>query len=79
MPGAGSRHTLPWSLVRTTESVRSDYLQSPRARGASPLASAHLITEGVGRAANSAVVIASVLIFVIDLIAVQITEFLGLI
>ena len=36
-------------------------------------------TEGVGRAANSAVVIASVLIFVIDLIAVQITEFLGLI
>ena len=36
-------------------------------------------TEGVGRAANSAVVIASVLIFVIDLIAVQITEFLELI
>ena len=36
-------------------------------------------TEGVSRAANSAVVIAPILIFVIDLIAVQITEFLGLI
>lgn len=36
-------------------------------------------TEGVGRSANSAVVVASLLIFIIDLIAVQITEFLGLI
>ncbi len=34
-------------------------------------------TEGVGRSANSAVVISSVLIFVIDLIAVQITDVLG--
>ena len=33
-------------------------------------------TEGVGKAANSAVVIASLLIFVLDLIAVQITDFL---
>jgi phospholipid/cholesterol/gamma-HCH transport system permease protein len=31
-------------------------------------------TQGVGKAANSAVVISSVAIFVIDLIAVQITE-----
>jgi phospholipid/cholesterol/gamma-HCH transport system permease protein len=31
-------------------------------------------TEGVGNAANSAVVIASLLIFVIDMIAVQITQ-----
>jgi phospholipid/cholesterol/gamma-HCH transport system permease protein len=31
-------------------------------------------TQGVGRAANSAVVISSVVIFIIDLIAVQITE-----
>lgn len=31
-------------------------------------------TEGVGRAANSGVVISSVLIFIIDLIAVQITD-----
>jgi phospholipid/cholesterol/gamma-HCH transport system permease protein len=36
-------------------------------------------TEGVGRSANSAVVVASLLIFIIDLIAVQITEFMGLI
>ncbi len=36
-------------------------------------------TEGVGKSANSAVVVASLLIFIIDLIAVQITEFLGLI
>jgi len=36
-------------------------------------------TEGVGRSANSAVVVASLLIFVIDLIAVQVTEFFGLI
>lgn len=35
-------------------------------------------TEGVGRAANSAVVVASILIFVIDLMAVQITDLLGL-
>jgi phospholipid/cholesterol/gamma-HCH transport system permease protein len=35
-------------------------------------------TEGVGRSANSAVVVASVLVFVLDLIAVQITTFLGL-
>ena len=36
-------------------------------------------TEGVGRSANSAVVISSLLVFIIDLIAVQITEFLGFI
>lgn len=36
-------------------------------------------TEGVGRSANSAVVVASLLVFIIDLIAVQITEFLGFI
>lgn len=35
-------------------------------------------TEGVGRSANSAVVLASLLIFVIDLIAVQISDLLGL-
>lgn len=35
-------------------------------------------TEGVGRSANSAVVVSSVLIFVIDLLAVQITDVLGL-
>lgn len=35
-------------------------------------------TEGVGRSANSAVVIASLLVFIIDLIAVQITDLLGL-
>jgi len=35
-------------------------------------------TEGVGRSANSAVVVASLLIFIIDLIAVQITDLLGL-
>jgi phospholipid/cholesterol/gamma-HCH transport system permease protein len=34
-------------------------------------------TRGVGNAANSAVVLASVLIFIIDLLAVQITELLG--
>ena len=34
-------------------------------------------TEGVGRAAHSAVVLASLLVFVLDLIAVQITEILG--
>ena len=35
-------------------------------------------TEGVGIAANSAVVLSSVMIFVIDLLAVQITDVLGL-
>lgn len=34
-------------------------------------------TEGVGRSATSAVVVASLLVFVIDLIAVQITDLLG--
>ncbi|MEO8591011.1 MAG: ABC transporter permease, partial [Flavobacteriales bacterium] len=34
-------------------------------------------TEGVGRAAHSAVVVASLLIFVLDLIAVQVTDILG--
>lgn len=35
-------------------------------------------TEGVGRSANSAVVVSSILIFIIDLLAVQITDILGL-
>lgn len=35
-------------------------------------------TEGVGRSANSAVVVASLLVFIIDLIAVQVTDILGL-
>ena len=35
-------------------------------------------TRGVGNAANSGVVLSSVLIFIIDLLAVQITEMLGL-
>jgi len=35
-------------------------------------------TRGVGNAANSAVVLASIFIFIIDLLAVQITELLGL-
>jgi phospholipid/cholesterol/gamma-HCH transport system permease protein len=35
-------------------------------------------TEGVGRSANSAVVVASILVFVIDLISVQITDLMGL-
>jgi phospholipid/cholesterol/gamma-HCH transport system permease protein len=35
-------------------------------------------TEGVGRSANSAVVLASLLIFIIDLVAVQISDLLGL-
>lgn len=35
-------------------------------------------TEGVGRSANSAVVVASVVIFLIDLLAVQATDALGL-
>ena len=34
-------------------------------------------TEGVGRSANSSVVIGSLLVFIIDLVAVQITEFFG--
>jgi phospholipid/cholesterol/gamma-HCH transport system permease protein len=34
-------------------------------------------TEGVGRSANSAVVVSSVIIFVIDLLAVQVTDVLG--
>ncbi len=36
-------------------------------------------TEGVGQSANSAVVLASLLVFIIDLVAVQITEFFGFI
>jgi phospholipid/cholesterol/gamma-HCH transport system permease protein len=35
-------------------------------------------TEGVGRSANTAVVVASLLIFIIDLIAVQVSDLLGL-
>ncbi|MCF8239285.1 MAG: ABC transporter permease [Saprospiraceae bacterium] len=35
-------------------------------------------TEGVGLAANSAVVVASLMVFIIDLLAVQITDLLGL-
>ncbi|HEY0654389.1 MAG TPA: ABC transporter permease [Chryseosolibacter sp.] len=35
-------------------------------------------TEGVGRSANSAVVVSSLLVFIVDLIAVQITDLLGL-
>jgi phospholipid/cholesterol/gamma-HCH transport system permease protein len=35
-------------------------------------------TEGVGRSANSAVVVSSLLVFIIDLIAVQISDLLGL-
>lgn len=35
-------------------------------------------TEGVGRSANSAVVISSVLVFIIDLLAVQITDVIGI-
>jgi len=34
-------------------------------------------TEGVGQSANSAVVVASLLVFILDLIAVQITAFFG--
>ncbi len=34
-------------------------------------------TEGVGRSANSAVVVSSIMIFVIDLLVVQITDVLG--
>lgn len=35
-------------------------------------------TEGVGRSANSAVVVSSVIIFIIDLLAVQVIDVLGL-
>lgn len=35
-------------------------------------------TEGVGRAANSAVVLSSLVIFIIDLLVVQITDLLGI-
>lgn len=35
-------------------------------------------TEGVGRSANSAVVVASLMVFIIDLIAVQIIDILGM-
>ena len=35
-------------------------------------------TEGVGRSANSAVVVSSIMIFIIDLLAVQVTDVLGL-
>ena len=34
-------------------------------------------TEGVGRSANSSVVISSIMIFIIDLLAVQVTDLLG--
>ncbi len=34
-------------------------------------------TEGVGKSANSAVVVSSIMIFILDLLAVQITELLG--
>jgi phospholipid/cholesterol/gamma-HCH transport system permease protein len=34
-------------------------------------------TEGVGRSANAAVVVSSILIFILDLLAVQITDVLG--
>src|ERR1043165_7570218 len=36
-------------------------------------------TEGVGRSANSAVVLASLMVFILDLMAVQVTEFFGFI
>jgi phospholipid/cholesterol/gamma-HCH transport system permease protein len=35
-------------------------------------------TEGVGRAANSSVVLSSIVIFIIDLIVVQVTDLIGL-
>jgi phospholipid/cholesterol/gamma-HCH transport system permease protein len=35
-------------------------------------------TEGVGRSANSAVVVSSLLVFIIDLIVVQVTDLLGI-
>lgn len=34
-------------------------------------------TEGVGRSANSAVVVSSLMVFVLDLVAVQVTDLLG--
>jgi phospholipid/cholesterol/gamma-HCH transport system permease protein len=35
-------------------------------------------TEGVGRSANSAVVVSSLMVFIIDLIVVQLTDLLGI-
>ena len=35
-------------------------------------------TEGVGQASHSSVVVASLMIFIIDLLAVQITDIMGL-
>jgi phospholipid/cholesterol/gamma-HCH transport system permease protein len=35
-------------------------------------------TQGVGRSANSAVVISSILVFIIDLMVVQVTALMGL-
>ena len=35
-------------------------------------------TEGVGQSANSAVVLASLVVFILDLVAVQVTDILGL-
>lgn len=35
-------------------------------------------TEGVGRSANSAVVVSSLLVFIIDLVVVQVTDILGI-
>ena len=35
-------------------------------------------TEGVGRSANSAVVVSSVVIFIMDLLAVQFTDAIGI-
>ena len=35
-------------------------------------------TEGVGRSATTAVIVASLLVFILDLIAVQIADVLGL-
>ncbi|MBL7738664.1 MAG: ABC transporter permease [Chitinophagaceae bacterium] len=35
-------------------------------------------TEGVGRSANSAVVVSSLLVFIIDLVVVQVTDLLGI-
>jgi len=35
-------------------------------------------TAGVGKAANSAVVLSSVMVFILDLLAVQITDLLGI-
>jgi phospholipid/cholesterol/gamma-HCH transport system permease protein len=35
-------------------------------------------TEGVGQSANSAVVVSSLVVFIIDLVVVQVTDILGL-